>query len=772
MMRVRRSVVVCVLVAGSLIASGCRYTSDLRLPDHQAESSHVLWSDGALLTTLHGVEDREPVALDAMAPSLPKSVVAIEDQRFFDHDGVDARGVARALTRDVQSGNLDQGGSTITQQYVRAVMLGPEKDLERKLREAVMAIQLEHRYSKRTILERYLNTIYFGNGAYGVQAAARRYFAKDVRDLDLAQSALLAGLIRAPESYNPYQHPDLALGRRSEVLDRLEHLRRAPKPAIAAARTEPLGLAPLTTDSHYPAPYFVEQVSKFILADPAFGVTEDQRRRLLLEGGLRIHTSLDPKLQMLAEQSAARVVSRPATDPATALVAIEPTTGQVKAYVGGSDFWGTAPWAKLDLAGGGCQGDGKGCRQAGSTFKPFVLGAALASGVPLSRTYNAPASLTIPQAVGEPWLVNNYDGTGRGRMDLTEATVNSVNTVYAQLVMDIGAQPVVDLAAKMGVRSPLAAVPSAALGSNGVTVLDMASAYDTLAADGVHSEPVFVTRVTTSDGTVLYQAPITRTRVLPETTARTITGVLQQVVTRGTGVNARIGRPVAGKTGTSDEWADAWFVGYTPDLVTAVWVGFPDEERTMRPPTTRITVTGGSWPAQIWQLFVGGALAETPVTDFPAPAPPPTSTTTAPPADPNHTPLLDTVGMSVPNATRTLRDAGYRVRLQSVASRQVPAGTISAQDPRAGDAARPGTTVTIMVSSGPPRTVIVPSVLGAYADQAAATLRAAGFVPTIVVEPEPPPGSPARAGRVWKQTPITGAIEDRGATVTISVNPT
>jgi membrane peptidoglycan carboxypeptidase len=772
MSRVRGRAVLCVVISATLLAAGCRYTSDLRLPDDQAVSSQVLWSDGTLLTTLHAEEDREPVALSAMAPSLPKAVVAIEDQRFFDHDGVDARGVLRALTRDVQAGNVDQGGSTITQQYVRSVMLGPEKDLERKLREAVMAVQLEHRYSKRIILERYLNTIYFGNGAYGVQAASHRYFDRDVAELDLAQSALLAAIIRAPETYNPYVAPDRALARRDEVLDRLEHLHRAAPDAIAAARAQPLELAPPATDDRYPAPYFVDQVTKLIMGNTAFGITRDQRRRLLLEGGLRIHTTLDPKLQAIAEQSAARVISQPATDPAAALVAIEPTTGQVKAYVGGSDFWGAAPWAKVDLADIDCYEAGKGCRQAGSTFKPFVLAAALEAGVPLTRSYNAPASLTIPQPGGEkPWVVNNYDGNGRGRMNLTEATVNSVNTVYAQLVTDLGVQPVVDLAHEMGVRSPQAAVPSAALGSNGATVLDMASAYDTFAGDGIHTDPVLVTRVTSRDGTVLYEAPAKRTRVLPETTARTITGVLQEVVNRGTGVNARIGRPVAGKTGTSDEWADAWFVGYTPELVTAVWVGFPDAERTMRPPATRITVTGGSWPAQIWQAFSGAALAETPVTGFPVPAPVTTTTTGRSVADPNRPPLVSILGMSVAEATRALRDAGYGARVRYRKSRSYPPGVVFAQDPTSGRPTRTGTVVTMTVADGPPRSLPVPNVLGEYADQAATALRGAGFDVSILVRAEPPPGSPDRAGKVWRQTPISGELADERSPVTITVNP-
>lgn len=765
---VRRPVVAVVTIV-AIVAPGCRYTSDLRLPDDQAVSSQVLWSDGTPLTTLHAQEDREPVSLAAMAPAVPKAVVAIEDERFFDHDGVDARGVVRALTRDIQQGNLAEGGSTITQQYVRAVMLGPEKDLERKLREAVMAVQIERRYSKRTILERYLNTVYFGNGAYGVQAAARRYFGRDVRDLDLAQAALLAGMIRAPETYNPYTAPGRTRARRNAVLDRLEHLGRASPAEVARARAQPLVVASDPTKERYPAPFFVEQVRKFILSHEAFGATTDQRRRLLLEGGLRIRTSLDHRLQDLAEQATSRVIAAPATDPAAALVALDPTTGQVKAYVGGPDYFGDAPWARLDLAGGGCRGDGKGCRQAGSTFKPFVLAAALDAGMPLTRTYDAPGSLTIPIPGEEPWLVNNYDGNGRGRMDLKEATVQSVNTVYAQLVMELGAQSVVDVASRMGVRSPLLAVPSAALGTNGVTPLDMAAAYGTLADDGMRAEPVFVTKVARRDGTVLYDATVRRSRVLPAATARTITGVLEEVVNRGTGVNARIGRPVAGKTGTGEEWQDAWFVGYTPELVAAVWVGFPDAQRTMRPPATRITVTGGSWPAQIWQLFAGAALAETPAHPFPTPeASGAGVTTTTGPSGPR---VVSVEGMSISEASRALIDAGYRPRLRTRKSRDYPPGTIMSQEPAAGAAARPGSTVTIIVADGPPPTNAVPSVLGAYADEAAATLRAAGFVTEVLVGPEPPPGNPARAGRVWKQSPISGAVLDEGETVRLTVNP-
>jgi penicillin-binding protein 1A len=757
------------LVAVGLVATACRYTSRLPLPTQQAVSSQILWADGSVLTTLHDAEDRDPVTLAQMAPTLPKAVVAIEDERFYQHDGVDARGVVRALTHDIEAGDVVEGGSTITQQYVRAVMLGREKSLERKVREAVMAVQLEQRYSKRTILTRYLNTVYFGNGAYGVQAAARTYFGKDAKDLDLAQSALLAGLIRAPSAYDPYVAPDLALARRNAVLDKLAALGREPADVVALTRATPLQLAPRARDDRYPAAHFVKAVRELIVDNPAFGVNQDQRRRLLLEGGLRIHTTLDPRWQLLAEQAISRVITKPETDPAAALVALDPTTGAVKAYVGGPDFFGAQPWAQVDLAGGGCRADGSGCRQSGSTFKPFVLAAALQAGIPLDRTYDAPGTITLPPTNGEtePWTVRNYDGTGSGQMDLTEATVKSVNTVYAQLVTDVGPQAVVSTAHAMGITSSLEAVRSAALGSNGVTPLEMASAYDTLAGDGLHAPPVLVSRVTTRDGTVLYEAPTTRPRVLPADTARTITGVLQQGVERGTGVNARIGRPVAGKTGTATSWYDAWFVGYTPELVASVWVGFPDSERSMLPPATRTTVTGGSWPAQIWQQFAGAALAETPATPFPVPAPPaaPTTTTTVRPG------LISVVGLTGVEATRALVDAGFRVRTVGAPSRAQPPGIVLAQSPAAGRPVRPGSQVTITIANGPPAIVAVPSVLDLLADEAATALRAAGLAVDVKVQAEPPPGNPARAGRTWKQSPAAGTAVDAGSAVTVWVNP-
>ncbi|MCZ7526050.1 MAG: transglycosylase domain-containing protein [Acidimicrobiia bacterium] len=516
-----------VLTALAVLATACSYTTDLRLPDLGAESSVVFSADGALLATLHAEENREVVALDAISPYLRNAVVAIEDARFFDHEGVDLRAIARALKRDAEEGQIVEGGSTITQQYVRAVMLDDSKTFSRKLREAVLAFQVERTYTKEEILERYLNTVYFGNGAYGAQAAARVFFGKDAIDLELAEAALLAGVLQAPEDLNPFADADAARRRRDRVLDRMEELGRARPSDVAEARRAPLPETPSGPSERYPAGHFVERVKQFVLEDPRFGETPEARRHLLFQGGLRIETTLDPTVQALAEMAVARVLSDPAADPGAALVALEPGTGHVRAYVGGRDFFGDSPEAKFDLAG-------QGRRQTGSSFKPFVLAAALEAGVPLDRVYDAPARIEIPLGDGQPdWEVTNYDGSGSGRMNLVEATVHSVNTVYAQLVMDVGPERAVDMASRLGVVSPLQPYPSAALGTNGVTVLDMASAFATFAADGLQVDPVFVTRITTRDGTILYDASPRPERALSTTHARQVTEVLGQVVTRG-----------------------------------------------------------------------------------------------------------------------------------------------------------------------------------------------------------------------------------------------
>ncbi|MGH8973478.1 MAG: PBP1A family penicillin-binding protein [Acidimicrobiia bacterium] len=751
----RRLVAVLVLTLGS---GACAYQVEVTAPPVGATSTKVFAADGTLITTLHAEQDREEVALAEIAPSLRQAVVAIEDSRFFTHKGVDFRALARAVQRNAAAGRVTEGGSTITQQYVKNVLLDPSQNLDRKLKEAVLAFQLERKYTKETILERYLNRIYFGNGAYGVQAAARSYFAKSVADLALPESALLAGLIAAPERYDPFDHPEAAQARRDVVLERMRELKVVPEADVTAARAAPMGVVERPAAERYPAGHFVERVKRFVLDDPRFGTTPPERRRTLFEGGLRVHTTLNLDIQAKAEEAVAAVLAAGGADgPAGAMVILDPANGYVRALVGGRDFFGGTPEAKFDLAT-------QGMRQSGSSFKPFVLAAALDKGVPLEKVLDAPGSLSVPMPDGQPaWVVENYEGSGGPPTNLTEATVASVNTVYAQLITEIGPQAAVDMARTLGVRTDLKPYPSAVLGTNEVTVLDMASAYGTFAADGVHADPVLVTEITRADGSVLYRRPSTRTRVLSPEVARKVTAVLGEVVNRGTGVRAQIGRAVAGKTGTAQQWRDAWFVGYTPDLVGAVWIGFPDAQRSMTPPATPMNVTGGSWPAEIWNRAMSAALAEVLPNAFPSPEP---AAAPAEPAPPSSVAVPEVAGLPEAEAKARLEAAGLVMAAQPRASHDQPAGAVVDQTPAAGALAAPGSTVTVTVSTGPPRTVTVPGVLGRSVDEVARVLQEAGLTVEVVVA-EPDGGQSGRPGRVWKQEPGAGGTLDEGQPVRV-----
>jgi penicillin-binding protein 1A len=769
----RRLAVVLALALGS---GACAYQVEVAAPPVDATSTKAFAADGTLITTLHAEQDREEVALAEISPSLRQAVVAIEDARFFSHNGVDLRAMVRALQRNASAGQVTEGGSTITQQYVKNVLLDPSQNLDRKWKEAVLAIQLERKYTKETILERYLNRIYFGNGAYGVQAASTLYFAQPVTGVDLARSALLAGLIAAPERYDPFDHPEAAKTRRDVVLERMRELKMAPEAEVVAAKAAPIGVVDRPAAERYRAGHFVERVKRFVLDDPRFGATAAERRRTLFEGGLRIHTTLDLNLQAKAEEAVTSVLAAggapgaggvpgnpgaggvPGNEaPAGAMVILDPANGYVRALVGGRDFFGGTPEAKFDLAT-------QGMRQSGSSFKPFVLAAALDRGIPLEKVLDAPGSLSVPMPDGQPeWVVENYEGSGGPPTNLIEATVASVNTVYAQLIAEVGPQAAVDMAKALGVRSELEPYPSAVLGTNEVTVLDMASAYGTFAADGMHAQPVLITEITRPDGSVLYRRPSTRQRVLAPDVARKVTSVLAEVVSRGTGVRAQIGRPVAGKTGTAQQWRDAWFVGYTPDLVGAVWVGFPDRLRSMTPPATPIKVTGGSWPAEIWNRAMSAALAEVPPNVFPPLEP---ATAPAEPARPSSVAVPEVGGLAEAEAKARLEAAGLVMATESRASRDRPAGAVVEQNPGAGALAAPGSTVTVAMSTGPPRAVSVPAVLGRTVDEVVRALQDAGLVAEVVVA-EPDGGQGARPGRVWKQEPGAGATLDEGQPVRV-----
>ncbi|MDQ3940922.1 MAG: transglycosylase domain-containing protein, partial [Actinomycetota bacterium] len=530
-----------------------------------AQSSRILDHEGNVITTLHETENRTIVDLRAMPRVLRRAVVAIEDERFYQHEGVDLRAIFRALVTNATSGEIREGGSTITQQYVKNVIISPgaiaEKTLRRKIIEASLSRQIEKRLTKKEILERYLNTVYFGQGAYGVQAAALTYFDKPAARLNLAESATLAGVIRSPEDYDPFKHPKASRQRRNVVLDKMEQLGWATPAKVSKAKRARLQLGDASTTGEYPAPYFVDYVQRLITYDPRFEVVGDtiaRRQRRLFRGGLRIHTTVDLDMQAAAERAVDENLPFP-NDPSASLVAIDPRTGHVKAMVGGDDWFATRkedPHAKLNLAIAaepelGCvkpegtkrcvyRAPGSG-RQAGSAFKPFALAAAIENGVSLSKTYKAAPCMTFPNADADgPWKVCNYEGGDFGdQLSLLEATVNSVNVVYAQLILEIGADEVVGTAAEMGIETPLAPVNSAALGTNVVNPLGMASAYGTLAAAGTHHPPVAITKIvdTTSDE-VIYRDETEADEALDPAVAYLTTSALEAVDDRGTGVRA------------------------------------------------------------------------------------------------------------------------------------------------------------------------------------------------------------------------------------------
>jgi penicillin-binding protein 1A len=756
------------IVAVALMAAGCAYTPTEVIPEipANAQSSMIFAADGTLIHTLHGEENRVEVPLRTMPLMLQRAVIAIEDERFYEHVGVDVRAILRALERNASSGTTAQGGSTITQQLVKNTLLNSGKTIDRKIQEASLAWQLEQHYSKQRILEVYLNTIYFGNGAYGVQAAAQTYFNKDVGQLGLGEAALIAGLIQSPSADEPLQHPDQAVARRNVVITKMLDLGFITKEEHDAAVAGPVGVAPTPPEDRYAAAHFVEEVKRLVLTDPRFGATKEARENLLFNGGLRIRTTIDLRLQAAAEAAVANVLDDPANDPEAALVALEPGTGYVRAMVGGRDYFGTTSTAKYNLA------MGKG-RPTGSAFKPFVLAAALTDGIPLSEVLPAPGCIDLEPPTG-PWHVCNADpGEGApGGTSLFEGTVHSFNTLYAQLVLQVGPNRAVSMAKRLGVTPPngLAAFPSAVLGSNDVRPLDMADAYATFANRGVQVPPTLVTKISRADGSVLYEAGHMQTKAVDEGVADSVSSVLQQVIQRGTGTQAKLDRPAAGKTGTGEDYKNAWFCGYTPQLSTAVWVGFPETEVKMSPPTTRITVYGGTWPARIWQQFMTEALADVPAADFPEPPSPPT-TTTGPPAPPAEVAVEPVVGLPIDQALATLRAQGFVVGQFSVPDYTYPAGSVRAQAPAAGTVAPGGSSVTLEVSAGAPAQTVVPTVIGLGRDEAVGEVRSAGLVAHVVEQtPDPRDAGQVPDGEVWKQTPAGGTAVAPGSTVTIFVS--
>jgi penicillin-binding protein 1A len=731
------------LAAVLILTPACQLVGDLdedigAVPP-LAQTSKIYDSRGNLITEVHAEQDRQVIRLEKIPQELQDAVVAVEDQRFWTHRGVDLKAIIRAAYVNATTGGITEGASTITQQYVRNVFseVGRERTLQRKLREARLAWQLEKEHPKEWILEQYLNTVYFGEGAYGVRSGARTYFSTLPQRLTLPQSAMLAGLIAGPSRWDPLDRPAAALQRRNEVLTRMFENEMITQQQLDAAAQAPLGLRPLIEEERYPAPYFVDFVKHQLLTDERFGENYVDRYRFLFEGGLRIYTTIDLRAQRAAEHAVNGVLSQP-SDPYGALTAIDPRTGEIVAMVGGRDYWARRRddrYAKINLATGGSTG-----RQAGSSFKPFALVAALESGISPSKTYPAPGSIVLDEppcgTEDYPWNVENYEGSSYGgSLTVEQATISSVNVVYAQIIRDVHPARVVEVAKRMGIRSRLRPFCSSVLGTNEVNTLEMASAFGTLAAGGMRHAPYAIERIEDASGNVVFQANHPGREVISPTVATTATEILTKVITSGTGTAANIGRPAAGKTGTAQQWRDAWFAGFIPQLTAAVWVGFPQGQISMVYPRVRISrVTGGSFPAQIWHAFMSAVTQRMPLRSFPeadegfisvaiditkgcvaTDATPTEDIRTiefVPGTEPEEpctydsfdeyvegTEVPNVVGMSVGTAQGILQEAGFMVDLVYRVDPDYANGTILEQDPEPGESVEDGSTVMIVAST-------------------------------------------------------------------------
>ncbi len=587
----------------ALVFGSCDLAS-LR-PVSLGSNSFLFASDGSLLGVIPSATNRQPLLLDRMSPWLPRATVAIEDNRFWEHGALDYRGIARALYKDVNAGRIVEGGSTITQQLVRNLYIGKaQQTFSRKLKEACLAEKLAKVWTKKQILAGYLNEVFYGRHAYGAQAGAQTFFSTSARKLTLAQAALLAGLPQAPSVYDPLRHPDIALRRRNEVLTAMRNTRGITQREYAAAIAEPLGLKPGTLYSAQRHPNFFGWASKQLVK--RFG------ERRVEAGGLQVRTTLDPRMQFAARNAIAGVL-REKSDPAAALVAIDPRTGAVKAMM---SFLPDGRPMKFDLAS-------QAGRTAGSAFKPFTLATAIDQGISVSTGFSGPSQLTLtdPKCAfnGVPWTVHNYADESGGYMSLLDATANSVNTIYAQLVDIVGPEHVVKEAHKLGITSPLQPVCSITLGTQAVNPLEMTDAYATLAARGRHHDPQAFEVVRGPNGGLIGKLDAPGVQAIPQNTADLVTYALEGVVSHGTGTAAYFGRPAAGKTGTAEDYKDAWFCGYVPQLATCVWIGYPKAEISLYGVEGVGAVFGGSLPAMIWNRFMSEAVRKLPVKDFPYP---------------------------------------------------------------------------------------------------------------------------------------------------------
>ena len=714
-----------------------------RLP----ERSTILAADGSVLSTLYLDENRKIVRLGQVNQATIDAVLAIEDDRFYEHPGLDVQGIIRALIANVRSGDITQGASTITQQLARNVFtaIGTEETVVRKIQEARVAMRIEQVYSKDQILELYLNEVYFGRGVYGIGTAAEYYFGSKPSRLTIPQAAMLAGLISAPETYSPVNDEEAALNRRNVVITRMREAGKITPEQEAEALAAPLGLE-ITEIGNEQArfPFFVEHLKRQILDDPRFGKTREARVRTLFQGGLEIRTTLRPDLQRRGEQIVRSKFGTDDKGPTSAVGAVDAETGAVLALVSGTDF----RESQVNLA----TGQGGTGRQSGSAFKPFTLVAALENGIPLGKAYKANSGQIVdctPYGPANYEAVNAGDGGGSGYVDMLTATAQSINAYFVNLAIEVTPPKIVDAARRMGIESPLDPFCTITLGVEEVTPLEMANAFATLANEGVHCEPFVITKVTAPNGKVLLsQKKGQCEQAISREIADRVAGMLELVVTQGTGTAANLGRwPVFGKTGTTNDSADVWFSGCTRQICAATWVGHPSARIAMP------GAYGGTVAAPIWHDFMLVAMEGLPALPLP------------PVPQPETARVPDVVGMTRLQANEVLLKAHFTPAVEMVPSAD-PINLVVGQDPPGGSTATAGTAVTIRVSNGKAPTAKVPDVVGLPQEVASARLGADGFQVEVVYE-----DTEIRRdhGRVLSQAPGAGTELQEGSPVSIIV---
>lgn len=704
--------------------------------DKPSEQSVILAADGSVMATFF-LENRIIVPLEQIAVPMRDAIVAIEDRRFYEHKGVDPEGMARALVNNLLNEGTE-GASTLTQQYIKNILIergrvsgdqeliaaATEQTYGRKLQEARYAVALEQRTSKDEILAGYLNIAQFGPSVYGVEAAARHYFSKSAADLTVAESALLAGIPQAPGKWDPISNPENSLLRRNQVLDDMLELGYIDRAQYDEAIATPLEnmLRPQTTSSGCAsagtAAYFCEYVVKDLLSNPAYGETIEERRALLLRGGLVIETTLDPTRQQAAFDAVTSTVPiNDASGVKMALASVEPGTGRIQAMAQNTNYGnGGTPEdptrTLVNFAVDRAHGGGEGF-QTGSAFKAIVLtqwlrtGHSLMAVVDGNRRSYPPSDWTIscaPENVPmTPYEPKNLEGVGGDRVTVLEATRKSINLPFVEMASQMDLCGIAQVGEAMGLKrgngEPLQIIPSMALGANTITPLDMASAFATFANDGEYCTPVAISRVTTREGTELAVPQTACSQAIEPEIARGVNYALQEVTkTGGTGARAALpDRPTAGKTGTANNNYHAWFVGYTPQLAAAVWIGHSEGDVSMSPARINGTwyrqVYGGLLPAPTWKKYMEVAMAGLPVEGFPSP--------TEKTVQGERLPVPSVIGRSVADATGILEAAGFSVRVGDAIYSSRPRGVVAAQSPGAGALLTPGSVVILNPSAGP-----------------------------------------------------------------------